>query len=70
MRSALIAIGGWALKTFDARDAMLAAGLVLLATGLWNISAPAALIVPGAIITGVAIFGSRINGNNTNAGEE
>lgn len=61
--SALKAIGSWLHATFDVRDVMLATGLVLLSVGLWQVSPPAALIVPGAIITAVAIFANRIDGN-------
>jgi hypothetical protein len=63
MRKALLAIGNWIGKTFDLRDGMLAAGLALLSIGLWQVWPPAALIVPGAIISAVAIFASRIDGN-------
>lgn len=63
MRKALQAIGQWIGRTFDVRDGMLAGGLVMLSIGLWQVWPPAALIVPGAIISAVAIFASRINGN-------
>jgi cytosine/uracil/thiamine/allantoin permease len=63
LRKALKTAGIWLGKTFDVRDAMLASGLVLLSIGLWQISAPLALIVPGAIITAFAIFANRIDGN-------
>jgi hypothetical protein len=36
---------------------------LLLSIGLWQVWPPAALIVPGAIISAVAIFAGRINGN-------
>ncbi|MCK1536867.1 MULTISPECIES: hypothetical protein [unclassified Bradyrhizobium] len=62
MRRALPAIGRWIGKTFDLRDGMLAAGLTALACGLWQVWPPAALIVPGAIISAVAIFAGRIHG--------
>lgn len=63
LRKACNAIGGWIRKTFDVRDAMLASGLGLLGAGLWAVWPPAALIVPGAIISAVAIFANRIDGN-------
>lgn len=63
MRKALASIGIWLARTFDVRDAMLAIGLALLAAGLFLVWVPAALIVPGMIISAVAIFASRINGN-------
>jgi hypothetical protein len=63
MRKALLAIARWIGRTFDIRDGMLAAGLVLLSVGLWQVWPPAALIVPGAIVSAVAIFAARINGN-------
>jgi hypothetical protein len=59
----LSAIGGWIQETVDTRDVVLATGLVLLSVGLWKVWPPAALIVPGAIITSVAIFAGRIDGN-------
>ncbi len=63
MRNALNAIIGWVGKTFDIRDAMLASGLILLSIGLSQVWPPAALIVPGAIITAIAVFANRINGS-------
>lgn len=63
MRKALHAVGQWISTTFDVRDGMLAGGLMMLALGLWQVWPPAALIVPGAIISAVAIFASRIDGN-------
>lgn len=63
MRKAVSAIGKWMWRTFDMRDGTLAAGLLLLAAGLWQVWPPAALIVPGAIVSAVAIFAGRINGN-------
>lgn len=62
MRKALRLIGIWLARTFDVRDAMLAIGLALLAVGLFLVWPPAALIVPGAIMSAVAIFAGRING--------
>ena len=44
---------------FDQRDILLYAGLALAAYGLSMISMPAAFIVPGAVLAGVAIFGVR-----------
>jgi hypothetical protein len=41
------------------RDLMLCAGLVLVAIGLWPLSHEAAIGLPGAVLTGVAIFGVR-----------
>ena len=69
MRKALALIGLWLARTFDVRDAMLAIGLALLAAGLVQVWPPAALIVPGSIISAVAIFANRINGS-VNPGEE
>ncbi len=43
----------------DARDVLGAVGLGLLAYGLWLVWPPAAAIVPGAVMTGVAVFGTR-----------
>lgn len=55
MRRLLDALG----KAFDLRDAMLVVGLGLVAAGLREIYEPAAFAVPGAVLTGVAIFGVR-----------
>ena len=43
----------------EARDGMLVIGLALVGYGLWPMSHSAALIVPGAVLAGVAIFGVR-----------
>lgn len=48
-----------AKQWFDRRDFVGLAGLCLLAYGLWLIFPPLALIVPGAILTAVAIFGVK-----------
>ena len=61
MRKVLRLIGIWLARTFDVRDAMLAIGLALLAAGLFLVWPPAALIVPGAIMSAVAIFAGRIS---------
>ncbi|EJN11837.1 hypothetical protein PMI42_04852 [Bradyrhizobium sp. YR681] len=61
MRNALVSIGSWLARTFDVRDVMLTIGLLLLAGGFYLVWPPAALIVPGAIVTAVAVFASRIN---------
>ena len=37
------------------REAVLLVGLLILAAGLWLVWEPLALIVPGAILTGVAL---------------
>lgn len=49
----------WLYATFDVRDCLLALGLGLLATGLARVWVPAAFIVPGAVLTYVAILGNR-----------
>ena len=41
----------------DARDIVLIVGLGLLAVGLYQVFPPAAYIVPGAILTYVAVWG-------------
>lgn len=41
----------------EVRDVVLGIGLVLVASGLWMVWAPAALIVPGAVLTFVAVRG-------------
>ncbi len=43
----------------DRRDIVGIGGLCLIGTGLWWIFPPAALIVPGLILTGIAVFGVR-----------
>ncbi|MBY9045387.1 hypothetical protein, partial [Pseudomonas fluorescens] len=63
LRTAVAKAGAWLGRTVDLRDSMLGVGLVLLAAGLWQVWLPAALIVPGAIITATAIFAGRIDGN-------
>lgn len=47
------------LPKIDARDFALWLGLALLALGLFLVWPPAAAIVPGAILVGMAIFGVR-----------
>lgn len=44
---------------FDRRDFVGLLGLVLIGVGLGLVWLPAALIVPGAILSGVAIFGVK-----------
>lgn len=61
MRKAFAVIIALCASTFDVRDATLIVGLVLISVGLSMLSVPAALIVPGAILAYVAIFGERIN---------
>jgi hypothetical protein len=55
-----------ALKSLAAsiapRDVVLALGLALLGGGLYPVYAPAAAIVPGAILVAVAIFGVKEDG--------
>lgn len=41
----------------DARDVIAVVGLVLLAVGLYQVYRPAALIVPGALLTWFALRG-------------
>ncbi|MCP1832820.1 hypothetical protein [Bradyrhizobium sp. USDA 4545] len=60
MRNRVRVVAAWVTSTFDARDAVLAFGLVLLAAGLWFVWPPASLIVPGAVLSAVAIFGERV----------
>lgn len=45
--------------TVDRRDVLLGAGLALLSLGAGMIAAPFAAIVPGAIITWLAIHSNR-----------
>lgn len=50
----------WNLQQWiDRRDIILFAGLILIGWGGWWIFPPMALMVPGAILTGIAIFGVR-----------
>lgn len=51
--AALAVLGGWAAE--NAREIVFAAGLVLMSSGLALVCVPAALIVPGAILTWLAI---------------
>lgn len=41
---------------FDMRDVFLFAGLLLLSAGLWSVYAPLSFIVPGAMLTYLAVF--------------
>lgn len=50
-------IGQWLVANVDARDLVMIAGLALLAIGLFQVSVPAAFIVPGAVLTFVALRG-------------
>lgn len=52
-------LANWAHATFDLRDAALAVGLCLLSAGIAQVWMPGAFIVPGAVITWVAIFGAE-----------
>lgn len=45
--------------TFDWRDFIGLAGLGMLSAGLYMVWMPAALIAPGAVLTYVAIFGTK-----------
>lgn len=56
-----------AFAAIEARDAVLGLALLLLAAGFWMIWSPLALIVPGAILALVAIYGAP--GANDDAGE-
>jgi hypothetical protein len=40
----------------DARDVLALIGLALLGYGLWLVYPPAAFIVPGAALFGIAVF--------------
>lgn len=54
---ALTRAAAFAAAQLDARDLVLAAGLALLAVGLYPVCPPAAAIVPGAVLTYVAVWG-------------
>jgi hypothetical protein len=47
------------MRTFDVRDAILVIGLAAVAGGFWFVWPPLAGIVPGLILTAVAVFGVR-----------
>ena len=49
-------------STFDARDVILGVGLCMMSAGLFFVWSPAALIVPGTILTFVAIRGGVASG--------
>jgi hypothetical protein len=55
MRRLMAAIG----ELVDMRDLLLLAGLGLVGFGLWDVYRPASFAVPGAVLTGVAVFGVR-----------
>lgn len=46
-------------RPVDVRDVMLVVGLLALGAGLWFVWPPLAAIVPGTVLTGIAIFGVR-----------
>jgi hypothetical protein len=52
-------IGASIIGLVDVRDFMLVAGLGLTGYGMSLVSMPAAYIVPGLILTAIAIFGTR-----------
>lgn len=43
----------------DLRDVAAVLGLVLVSFGAWQVYPPAAFIVAGTILTGIAVFGVR-----------
>lgn len=51
-----------AFSFMDTFDALGIIGLVLLAAGLWFVYWPLALIVPGAVLLGVALAGAARRG--------
>lgn len=56
----IIAKAGRAIAAaFGPRDLLLFSGLALAGYGLALVSLPAAFIVPGAVLTAVAVFGVR-----------
>lgn len=46
-------------KSTGMREVMLVAGLVLVGAGCWVVYPPLAGIVPGAVLTLIAVFGIR-----------
>lgn len=65
--SGLRAVGAGIATTFDVRDLFLIVGLIFLFIGLAQLSWPAAFVVPGAILTYVAILGPRAAGRSSAA---
>lgn len=57
MRSLISRAASFVYAQIDARDIVLAMGLMLLAVGLYRVYAPAAFIVPGMVLTYVAVWG-------------
>lgn len=47
----------WLAKHIDANDVLAAIGISALGVGIWWVYPPAALIVVGALLTRVAIWG-------------
>lgn len=43
----------------DMRDLTLALGLSLLSVGGWYVYPPLVALIPGFVLTGIAIFGTR-----------
>ena len=58
LRQSLRGIGAALAGVFDLRDCTLVLGLLLLGCGLGLVSLPLALIVPGAVLVYVAVFGA------------
>jgi hypothetical protein len=52
-------IWNFVASAVDGRDAMLAIGLAMLAYGVSCVWSPLGLIVPGLVLTAIAIFGVR-----------
>jgi hypothetical protein len=55
MRALFARAAAFAYSQVDARDVVLGVGLALLGAGLWLVFVPAAFIVPGAVLTYVAV---------------
>jgi hypothetical protein len=47
-----------AVAPIEFREVLLFTGCALIGAGLWTVYPPAALAVPGAILAGVAFFGT------------
>lgn len=52
-------VGAAIRQAFDVRDVFLVVGLCLTSAGLAMISVPASMIVPGAVLTYIAVFGVK-----------
>jgi hypothetical protein len=59
LKSALAIVAGAIISTIGFRDLLLFGGVALVGYGASMVYPPAAYIVPGVVLTAVAVFGVR-----------